>query len=106
MLCPNCGAPVKPHPPRKPRIPLSWCSPAMKIGVKDKVYVPNEINPSDYPNDADYHEQKCDHPGIPHSFPSDTKEFDIPRNGERAPSRNKPAFAVRFFRLLLRRRKW
>src|ERR1700685_2165073 len=68
--------------------------------------MPNEINPTDYPNDADYHEEHPQTENIVHRFERNSKNSSSRKTESDANHRIKPSLTVRILRVLWRRRKW
>lgn len=66
----------------------------------------NEINPTDYPNDADYHEKSTQKENFIQGIKRASEDHTA-QNGEANPdSDQKPPFVVRFIHFLWRRRRW
>lgn len=66
----------------------------------------NEINPADYPNDADYHEADTQRGHIIHSIQGTSENQGSEGNKGALNKPPKPSLSVRILRVLWRRRKW
>jgi hypothetical protein len=65
-----------------------------------------EINPADYPNDADYHEQHPEHSAVVHRRESGQQETTSQKQEQNPTDITKPPVGLRVLRILWRRRRW